>query len=149
MNLLVYSFTVESKRTVIGFLGGSSDEAVEYKLQLGNPTNLAVIAELKFHGFQNKSDTTSEIGSFSVSDHIVYLEQEVEAFSRIAEKGIDVKVDGIVFILTLNAPITTKVVCSSRLLKCLRSLYGKRCGPRSDCSYRSSLFWVHAVCFYT
>ena len=46
-------------------------------------------------------------------------------------------------------PIATKVVCFSRLLKCLRSLYGKQCGPRSDCSYRSSLFWVHAVCFYT
>ena len=39
--------------------------------------------------------------------------------------------------LTLNAPIATKVVCFSRLLKCLRSLYGKQCGPRSDCSYRS------------
>ena len=48
--------------------------------------------------------------------------------------------------LTLNAPIATKVVCYSRLLKCLRSLYGKQCGPISDCSYRSSLFWVHAVC---
>ena len=48
-------------------------------------------------------------------------------------------------ILTLNAPITTKVVCFSRLLKCLKRLYGKQCGPRSDCSYRSSLFWVHAV----
>ena len=43
--------------------------------------------------------------------------------------------------LTLNAPIATKVVCFSRLLKCLRSLYGKQCGPRSDCSYRSRLFW--------
>ena len=43
----------------------------------------------------------------------------------------------------------TNVVCFTRLLKCLRSLYGKRSGPRSDCSYRSSLFWVHAVCFYT
>ena len=51
--------------------------------------------------------------------------------------------------LTLNAPIATKVVCFSHLLKCLRSLYGKQCGPRSDCSNRSSLFWVHAVCFYT
>ena len=51
--------------------------------------------------------------------------------------------------LTLNAPIATKVVCFSCLLKCLRSLYGKQCGHRSDCSYRSSLFWVHAVCFYT
>ena len=52
-------------------------------------------------------------------------------------------------ILTLKAPITTKVVCFSRLLKCLNGLYGKQCGPRSDCSYRSSLFWVHAVCFCT
>ena len=51
--------------------------------------------------------------------------------------------------LTLNAPIATKVVCFSHLLKCLRSLYGKQCGPRSDCSFRSSLFWVQAVCFYT
>ena len=39
------------------------------------------------------------------------------------------------FWLTLNAPIATKVVCFCRLLKCLRSLYGKQCGPRSDCSY--------------
>ena len=53
------------------------------------------------------------------------------------------------YLLTLNAPMATKVVCFSRLLKCLGSLYGKQCGPRSDCSYRSSLFWVHAVCFYT
>ena len=45
--------------------------------------------------------------------------------------------------------ITTKVICFSRLLKFVRSLYGKKCGPRLDCSYRSSLFWVHAVCLYT
>ena len=37
-------------------------------------------------------------------------------------------------ILSLNAPIATIAVCFSRLLKCLRSLYGKQCGPRSDCS---------------
>ena len=43
-------------------------------------------------------------------------------------------------ILTLNVPIATKVVCFSCLLKCLRSLYGKQCGPRSDCSYKSALF---------
>ena len=35
------------------------------------------------------------------------------------------------------APIATKVVCFSLLLKCLRSLYGKQCGPRSDCSSNS------------
>ena len=51
--------------------------------------------------------------------------------------------------LILKTPITTKVVCFSPLLKCLRSLYDKQCGPRSDFSYRSSLFWVHAVRFYT
>ena len=31
--------------------------------------------------------------------------------------------------LTFNAPISTKVVCFSRLLKCLRSFYGKRVDP--------------------
>ena len=31
--------------------------------------------------------------------------------------------------LTLKVPIATKVFCFSRLLKCLRSLYGKQCGP--------------------
>ena len=30
-----------------------------------------------------------------------------------------------------NGPIATKVFCFSRPLKCLRSLYGKQCGPRS------------------
>ena len=55
----------------------------------------------------------------------------------------------LIFTCIHNAPIATKVVCFSRLLKCLRSLYGKQCGPRSDCSYRGSLFWVYAVCFYT
>ena len=53
------------------------------------------------------------------------------------------------YCLTLNVPIATKVVCFSCLLKCLRSHFGKQCRPRSDCSYRSSLFWVHTVCFYT
>ena len=46
--------------------------------------------------------------------------------------------------LTLNAPIATKAVCFSRLLIFLRSLYDKQCGPS-----RSSLFGLHAVCFYT
>ena len=45
--------------------------------------------------------------------------------------------------ISLKAQIATKVVCFSRLLKCLRSLYDKQCGPRSDCSCRSSLIWVH------
>ena len=32
-------------------------------------------------------------------------------------------------LLALNAPIATKVVCFSHLLKCLRSLYGKQLDP--------------------
>ena len=35
---------------------------------------------------------------------------------------------GMLMQLTLNALITTKVVCFSHLLECLRSLYGKQCG---------------------
>ena len=46
----------------------------------------------------------------------------------------DYSSSGTVFIqqikLTLKATITTKVLCFSCLLKCLRSLYGKQCGPR-------------------
>ena len=42
--------------------------------------------------------------------------------------------DDTTHIITLNAPISTKVVCFTRLLICLKSLYGKQCGPRSDCS---------------
>ena len=32
--------------------------------------------------------------------------------------------------VNLDTPIATKVVCFARLLKCLRSLYGKQCGPQ-------------------
>ena len=35
-----------------------------------------------------------------------------------------------VWVVTFDAPIATKVVCFSRLLKCLRILYGKQCEPR-------------------
>ena len=48
-------------------------------------------------------------------------------------------------VLILNAPIATKVVCFSRLPKCLRSLYGKQCGPRSDCS---SVLGPHCLFLY-
>ena len=58
-----------------------------------------------------------------VAAHLVHL------------KPLVLDVLGIGQLLTINAPITTKVVCFSRLLKCLRSLCGKQFGPRSDCSY--------------
>ena len=41
--------------------------------------------------------------------------------------------------LTLNAPIATKVVCFSLLQKCLRSLYGKQCGPSSGSTLFASI----------
>ena len=47
--------------------------------------------------------------------------------------------------LNLNAPIAAKVVCFSRLLKCLRSLYDKQCGPRSDCSCSGSTLFAHIL----
>ena len=43
-------------------------------------------------------------------------------------------------ILTLNAPDATKVVCFSRLLKCLRSLYGRQRDPDQTAP-------IGAVCF--
>ena len=49
-------------------------------------------------------------------------------------------------VATDAVPITTKVVCFCRLLNCFRSLFDKQCMPRSDCSCRSSLIWVHTVC---
>ena len=57
--------------------------------------------------------------------------------------------------LTLKAlrkPASENVVCLYPLLDILANfsnlflLTGKQCGPRSDCSYRSSLIWVHTVC---
>ena len=51
----------------------------------------------------------------------------------------------LIYCLTLKTPITTKIVC---FVVCgnFRSLFNKQCRPRSDCSYRSSLIWVHTVC---
>ena len=58
-------------------------------------------------------------------------------------------------ILTLKAPRKTaseNVVCLCRLLNILADFSnlflhtGKQCEPWSDCSYRSSLIWVHTVC---
>ena len=55
----------------------------------------------------------------------------------------------------LKAPRKTaseNVVCLCRLMNILADFSnlvlhtGKQCGPRSDCSYRSSLIWVHTVC---
>ena len=53
---------------------------------------------------------------------------------------------------TLFAPLLNSSVMLGnylQCLQCLRSLYGKQCGPKSDCSYRRSLFWVHVVCVST
>ena len=75
----------------------------------------------------------------SIRSACAYVQSDQSLASRLS----------ILRLLNLNAPIATKVICFSRLLKCLRGLYGKQYGPRSDDSYRSSLFWVHTVCFCT
>ena len=36
----------------------------------------------------------------------------------------------------------------SHLLMFLGSIYCKQYGPRSDCSLRSTLIWIHSVCFH-
>ena len=59
---------------------------------------------------------------------------EKVAFSKESVNN-EIAVQDCLEIRILNGPIATKVVCFSRLLKCLRSLYGKQCGPRSDYSY--------------
>ena len=72
-------------------------------------------------------------GLSSVYKHCVYL---IFIFcQQFGSRSIFLQIYKI--ILTLNVPIPTKVVCFSHLLKCLRSLYGKQCEPRSDCSYRA------------
>ena len=78
-----------------------------------------------------------------------YVEHGTHVWDIAAGKVIVEEAGGVVVDpsgrLTLKTPIATKVVCFFRLPQCLRSLYSKQCGPRSDCSYRSSLFWVHTV----
>ena len=64
-------------------------------------------------------------GDILVSPYIALgIECEEESFFKKNNKQFTS-----VSMLTLNAPIATKVVCFSRLLKCLRSLNGKQCGP--------------------
>ena len=58
-------------------------------------------------------------------------------FNRLLQKGYNEEQvrncdETELHILTLKAPIATKVVCLSCLLKCLRNLYDKQCGPRLD-----------------
>ena len=90
-----------------------------------------IITWAKFQIFQDPEKTPAPVGfqPFS-SSHADEERDERE------ERGVSYYT---VKQLPLNVPIATKVVCFSHLLKCLRSLYGKQCGPRSDCSYRSVL----------
>ena len=53
---------------------------------------------------------------------------------------------------TPRKPASENVVCLCHLLNILAKFSnlflhtGKECGPRSDCSSRSSLIWVHTIC---
>ena len=47
-------------------------------------------------------------------------------------------------------PLTQSQQLSSALSSAcdFKSHFCKQCGSRSDCSFRSSLIWVHTVCLY-
>ena len=51
-------------------------------------------------------------------------------------------------IFTASPPLTLKASALSSACD-FESHFCKQCGPRSDCSFRSSLIWVHTVCRYT
>ena len=67
------------------------------------------------------------------------LRQQSQNDLAAQKKQSEEHLEQITQVLTLNAPIATKVVCFSRLLKWLRSLYGKRVDPDQTAP----------VCFYT
>ena len=74
---------------------------------------------------------------FQILTRIRYL-----PLKRLLEFSADNNFRSLMLFLTVNAPIATKIVCFSRLLKCLRSLFGKQCEPRSDCSYPGSTLFA-------
>ena len=47
--------------------------------------------------------------------------------------------------LKRQSQLLSSVLSSASYFK---SHFCKQCGPRSDCSFRSSLIWVHTVCLY-
>ena len=90
-----------------------------------------------FHGFVISRDTIDGLQSI-----IIMSFAQVKQFSACAYGKYPLVEIMLIAYLTRNAQITSKVVCFSRLLKCLRSLYGKQCGPRSDCSYSGSTLFA-------
>ena len=112
---------------------------------------------LKYVGYGNGHKKSKEFEEFVLEKRRI-LKEDLRLCERATQKILlysnnflhkKLKTEEVMEALTLKVQITTKVICFSCLLKCLRSLYVKQCGLRSDCSYRSSLFWVQAVCFYT
>ena len=58
-------------------------------------------------------------------------------------------ISGMGSLLVSMVPVATKVICFSCLLKCLRSLNGKQCGSRSDCSLKEqSVLGPHCLLLY-
>ena len=57
------------------------------------------------------------------------LRQQSQNDLATQKKRSEEHLEQITLVLTLNTPMATKVVCFSRLLKCLRSLYGKSVDP--------------------
>ena len=130
--------TTQTKRLI------NESPKVAHKTQCQRTTfkDLANTPEIRKMLF--KVEPTSETKSKPTIVHKVHSSTQTDNI----EEGISVVMFAFLsifsinsaIILALNAPIATKVICFSRLLKCLRSLYDKQGGPISDCSYRSSLF---------
>ena len=62
---------------------------------------------------------------------------------------------GVQFFRTLQYTMYDFLKCQSQQLSSalssacdFKSHFCKQCGPRSDCSFRNSLIWVHTVCWY-
>ena len=66
------------------------------------------------------------------------------------------KIKDEIMIASFSDHFVRRTVCILQLSCALSSAYDfkshvilcKQCGPRSDCSSRSSLIWVHTVCLY-
>ena len=91
-----------------------------------------------FTVFLKNRNFISKIKSSNVTDYAAVKESFVQLCNTFkVPKSISCTAH-----LTLNAQMATKVVCFSRLLKCLKSLYGKQCGPTLFASILNSSVMV-------
>ena len=123
----------------------TAQEAIQKIIQekrISSKINYDVLNDLTFNASSvksssNKGDNPGEVAAVSAAAAIhsvgPILENRASTLLRLKKVNsgahLEVSVNHAGNLnLTLNAPIATKVICFSRLLKCFRSLYGKQCG---------------------